>query len=285
MYVTTIAEVDRNGSRGIAVRRRRVHFHGHYLLSGPAGAPDLATLPPNVAAAIEQVFPQSSVADKTGYALSAYNWCLASIEQGILNDYEPGVISGTAISFTGASGGCSDLKSSMKTALTGAVGGTAMSVGTTLLLHAGVATAATPVGWVLLSAGAVLEGLSFLFGKHAKAVAVERGTLCAALPAANAAFEQIDTWLAQGQITPATAAAALDSLQSQFESMIKPIWHGQNEAGGYDRALRGIVIRRKLDLQGMQPVGAAAAAGAAGIASLSPATLLIVGLIAYSLLG
>src|SRR5690348_18237302 len=63
-----------------------------------------------------------------------YNWTLEAIEAGVLPDYEPGVLQGTAVQFTGGTSGCSSEKGSAKAALTGAIGGTAESVGSTLLM-------------------------------------------------------------------------------------------------------------------------------------------------------
>lgn len=223
-----------------------------YLGALPANTPALSSMPPNVAAAMEQVFPQSSIANKTGQTLAAYQWCLASVEQGYLNDYEPGVLGGTVVSFTGGTSGCGTKVSTLKAQITSTIGGGILSFGKPLI-------AAGPVGWAVLGAGAVLTGIGAIFGHHSAAIAKERGTLCAAVPMANAALQQIDEWLAAGQITAATASSALDAAQSGFRSEVNAIYQRGNEAGGYYRALQGVVIRRKLDLQ-------AAASGSGGVA-------------------
>lgn len=218
----------------------------------PANIPALSSMPSNVAAAMEQVFPQSSISNHTGHTLAAYLWCLASVEQGYLNDYEPGVLGGTVVSFTGGASGCGTKVSTLKAQITSTIGGGILGFGKPLV-------AAGPVGWAILGAGAVLTGIGAIFGHHSAAVAKERGTLCAAVPMANAALQQIDEWLAAGQITASTASQALDAAQSGFRGEVNAIYQANNEAGGYYRALRGVVIRRKMDLQ-------AAAGGGRGIA-------------------
>lgn len=225
------------------------------LGSVPANAPAIASMAPNVAAAMEKVFPQSSIRNHVAYALSAYNWTLASVKQGYLNDYEPGVLGGTVVSFTGGTSGCGTKVSALKSQILSTAGGGALSVGSKVVAIPG----AQIPGAIILGVGAVLTAIGKIFGHHSAAVAKERGTLCAAVPMANAALQQIDQWLAAGQITAATASQALQAVQSNFRSEVAGIYQTRNEAGGYYRALQGIIIRRTLDLQ-------QAAAGGAGIA-------------------
>jgi len=249
-----------------------------YLGGVPANTPSLASMPPNVAAAMQQVFPQSSISSHVAYQLAAYEFCLSAVENGYLPDYQPGIAGLAGATFVGGTQGCGTKVSTLKAQITSTIGGGILSFGQPLV-------AAGPIGWAVLGVGAVLTGIGAIFGHHSAAVAKERGTLCAAVPMANAALQQIDEWLAAGQITAATASQALQSVQSSFKSEVAGIYQTRNEAGGYYRALQGIIIRRMLDLQ-------QAAAGGAGVAEqislstgLPPAVLYGgIALLAYYLL-
>ena len=129
------------------------------------------------------------------------------------------------------------------------------------------------------------SGIAAIFGAHSKAVAAERGTLCAAVPMANAVLQQLDQYLAAGQVTAQTVASALQSLLSSFAQETAKITNTSqmNEGAIYNRALKGIVLRRTLDLQ--------SALGAGGAEALSletgiPPAVMIIGalLAAYFLL-
>src|SRR5690348_7832566 len=250
----------------LAQRRAMLGFLGA-TTKDPPQSPSSA----NAAAAMQALaIPQND---------AYYNWTLQAIEQGVLPDYEPGVLTGTAVQFTGGSAGCSSEKGSAKAALTGAVGSTASSVGGTLVT-AGAATSVTPVGWVLLGVGAILGGLSFLFSHHAKAVAQERGTLCAYVPAANAALEQLAEWFQAGQITAQTYIQSLQSVEQQFASGTHSVSSTTNWTRGtcnegciYNRALRGIVGKLTADLQ-TSATGTGAAGSAAGAPTGSSSLLL-----------
>src|SRR6185437_14976373 len=232
--------------------------------------------------------PQQPSSSNAAAAMSAlgipsndayYNWTLEAIEHGVLPDYEPGVLTGTAVQFSGGTSGCSSEKPSAKAALTGAVGGTATSVGGTILT-AGAASSVTPVGWALLAVGGILTGLSFLFNHHAKAVAAERGTLCAYVPAANAALEQLAEWFQAGQITAQTYIQSLQSVQSQFASGTRSVSSTTNWTRGtcnegciYNRALRGVVAKLTADLQ--TSASGSVAAGSAGAVQAGSSSLLL----------
>lgn len=248
-----------NSGQSRAMLRRQAHlgYLGRLgLFSGvPSWAPSLASLQPSVAAAMQQVLPQSTLRDSPAYNQTAYTFCLSAVENGYLPDYQPGISGMAGATFTGGEQGCQTSVSMLKSQILSAVGGGALSVGSKVVLVPG----AQIPGAIILAAGAVLTAIGAIFGSHSKAVAKERGTLCAAVPMANATLQQLDEWLAAGQITATTAAQALQSLQSNFKQEVSGIYQTTNEAGGYYRALQGIVIRRTLDLQ-------AAAAGAGGTA-------------------
>lgn len=256
---------------------RRPARLGHLGKTTSAPPIPLSSVSPSSAAAIQSLGMQTDD--------FMYNWTVQAVERGYLPDYTvSGPEGGNKVFFTGSTQGCSNLKVSMKGALTSSIGSGAVSVGGML--------ATNPVtlipGLVTMGVGAIVTGIGDLFTHHAKAVAKEQGTLCAAVPAANATLEQLDEWLASGQVTASTVSQALDALLANFQAMTAPITsHGStcNEGCIYNRALRGIVARRKADL-------AAAASGAYGAGErfslatgIPPAVLLLGGLfLAYELL-
>lgn len=100
-------------------------------------------------------------------------------------------------------------------ATTGAVGAAA----------GGFATAAgTALGVATLGIGAVVAVLSIIFAHHAAAVAQEQNLECVATAAANNAMNVLAQGVASGQIAPADAVTALNTLYSQYAAMVKPSW-------------------------------------------------------------
>lgn len=71
---------------------------------------------------------------------------------------------------------------------------------------------------------AAIVGLfEMIFAHHAKAVAAEQSTLCAAVPAANNYLDIIQSAVASGTVTPQAGIAALDSLVADFQSAVGSI--------------------------------------------------------------
>ena len=214
-----------------------------------------------------------------------YNWTVEAVAEGYLPDYEPGVEAGNDATFTGSNSGCQTSVSQLKSQLTATIGAGAMNAGVSLTVGTALVAANPVVGGVVIAVGAVLTGIAAIFGAHSKAVAAERGTLCAAVPMANAVLQQLDQYLAAGQVTAQTVASALQSLLSSFAQETAKITNTSqmNEGAIYNRALKGIVLRRTLDLQ--------SALGAGGAEALSletgiPPAVMIIGalLAAYFLL-
>lgn len=190
-----------------------------------------------------------------------YNWTVQAVAQGYLPDYEPGVEAGNTATFTGSSSGCQTKTSDLKAQLAATIGGGALSVGTKMLGPSAAIPGGAIAAGVVIAVGAVLTGIAAIFGNHSKAIAAERGTLCAAVPMANATLQQLDEYLSSGEITAQTAASALQSLQSSFASETSKISNSSqmNEGAIYNRALKGIVLRRTLDLQAALGAGGAEA--------------------------
>lgn len=97
--------------------------------------------------------------------------------------------------------------------VTGAVGSMAIKL----------APATGPAAPFVLLGGAIISLFSAIFAHHAQAVAKERQTQCALLPAASNYLQIIKNAVAAGASSPQDGMAALDSLQRDFESQIQPI--------------------------------------------------------------
>lgn len=99
--------------------------------------------------------------------------------------------------------------------------GIALSVGgaaTGIMVATSVISATTGaiVGAATLGIGALISVIGMIFAHHAAAVARDVNFACGAIPAVNNAFQVIAAGVKAGQITPANAAAALDTVYSQF---------------------------------------------------------------------
>ena len=74
---------------------------------------------------------------------------------------------------------------------------------------------------ILAIVSSVVSLIGGIFGQaHAKAVAGEQADICSAVPALNAALQQIDAGLAAGSITPSQATSAYSQMQSSFKSAL-----------------------------------------------------------------
>lgn len=242
-------------------------------------------MPPNVAAAMQQVLPQSTLRDSPAYNQTAYTFCLSAVEEGYLPDYQPGIAGMAGATFVGGTAGCQTSVSQLKAQITSTIGAAALGVGTKMLGPSAAIPGGPIAAGVVIAAGAVLEGLGAIFGSHSKAVAKERGTLCAAVPMANATLQALDQYISSGQITASTYVQALNTLLSSFMTEVSGIYQTTNEAGGYYRALQGIVIRRTLDIQ-QAAGGSAGTAEAVSLSTGIPTWLLLAAaaVIAYEIL-
>jgi hypothetical protein len=114
--------------------------------------------------------------------------------------------------------------------------------------QAGTSTAATGAlgvaGVVSLFAAPLLLGLGFAFASHARAVARENQTLCAAIPEANAAIAEVESAFQSGRVSAEEAAQALGRLLSTFKTFVSVIRKQCNAACGFERQLEGIVRYR-----------------------------------------
>lgn len=200
----------------------------------------------------------------------------------ILSDITNAATIGTIIPYSGANPAeCAKAgnASSVKGSLTKAGSGIALN-----LVTAG--TVAGPAAPFVIAAGAILGVFSAIFNHHALAVAREEGTLCAAVPAANAAVGAIDGAVQSGQISPDVGAASLQNVLSEFDSTVAPIRKmdsGHCNAAcvitEYFRAIVAVKVSQYQDMSAQQAAAAAAAAAqqAKQAAATSPAQAVATG--------
>jgi hypothetical protein len=77
--------------------------------------------------------------------------------------------------------------------------------------------------------GLILAPLAFLFAKHAKAVALEQGTLCEMFQQINPLIDDIDQNFYSSQITMAQAETAWQNLLSAYIYQASKVIKGENE--------------------------------------------------------
>ncbi len=169
------------------------------------------------------------------------NWLAASIQARLLPDYEPGVLAGNVAQFQGGTQGCDG---NLNGAFSG--GYTAVNKVNTGL---GLLSNIPIVGSIFGAIGGILGFATGIFGKHhAAAVAKERGTLCAAVPAQNALYQDTDARWAAGRLSKSNALQVVANARGQFDAGIKAIDAGDrrcNEACGYRHANDAQVLVRQ----------------------------------------
>lgn len=141
----------------------------------------------------------------------------------------------------------------------GAAAGAAAASGSGAAAGGGGASAAGSAGFLAAAApflilGAVAFGvISAIFAHHAKAVAAEQTTMCAAVPGANEALAWVDSEFRSGRLSKQDASASLDELFRNFDRFIQPVLKDTgdgkkcNLACGYRRALQAIVAKKKAE--------------------------------------
>jgi hypothetical protein len=78
------------------------------------------------------------------------------------------------------------------------------------------ASAVPVIGWAIAGVGAIIGLIGAIFSHHKAAVQRDMNFICGALPAVNNAFQVIAQAVANGQMKPADAAAALPQIYSEF---------------------------------------------------------------------
>jgi hypothetical protein len=116
----------------------------------------------------------------------------------------------------------------------------------------GMFAALAPAAPFLIVGAVVLGVVAAIFAHHAKAVAAEQSTMCAAVPAANEGLAWIDAEFQAGRMAKPDAIAALDSLLQNFTQYVRPVMKESgtrqcNLACGYNRALTAIVTKKRAE--------------------------------------
>jgi len=203
----------------------------------------LGALTPTQAA--QQVMP--TISGRAGFTQKVFNYIVGDVTRGSILNY------------SGANpGDCAKAgnASSIKGALTKTGSGIALK-----LVAAGTVTG--PAAPFVIAAGVIAGLFSAIFNHHAMAVAREQGTLCAAVPAANAAIGAIDGAVQTGQISPAVGAASMQQILQEFTSTVAPIAKDCNAACVMTKDVGAIVAYKVSQYNDMSAAQAAAAAKAA----------------------
>lgn len=166
-------------------------------------------------------------------------------------------IPGTAdCAASGISGGARDL------ALAGS--GAQMFLTTATSAQVGLIAAGPATLGISIAIAGIVGIFGTLMAHHAQAVKKEQNTLCSAVPAANNYLNIIEQGVTSGQVTPAQAIQALQSLSSGFDTAVSSI---RKMGGGMCNAacvmtemLRAIVEYRTSAYQDLEAAGAAIAA-------------------------
>lgn len=113
----------------------------------------------------------------------------------------------------------------------GSIAGTATGAaasaegGSISAIMAGTAsTAGVVLGAATLGIGFVVAIISAIFAHHAQAVAQEQHIECTVTSAANNAMSALAEGVQSGQIQPADAVTALNSIYSQYKQIAAPSW-------------------------------------------------------------
>lgn len=128
-------------------------------------------------------------------------------------------------------------------------GAGALTAGAAVAAGAAAGSVVPVIGTAVGAIAGLIAGI--IGGSHAKAVAAQNSALCNAVPAVNAALQQIDSELATGQITPAQASGYYSQIQSQFTAALKAgTSYKQCDAlYAYNLALQMVLAARNQDLQ------------------------------------
>lgn len=134
-------------------------------------------------------------------------------------------------------------------------------------IAAGASTAASvALAGVTLGIGLVVAVLSIIFAHHAQAVAQEQSLECAATAGANNAMNVLAEGVAGGQIKPADAITALNTVYSQYKNLVAPSWGTSpwcNANCELEIIMHAMVIYWQAQYQAMADAATAAAANPA----------------------
>jgi hypothetical protein len=164
----------------------------------------------------------------------------------------------TDLSLTQAIGGIASAGTGVAAAATG---------GTISAIAAGTATAAaTALGVATLGIGIVVAVLSFIFAHHAAAVHEEQQLECLGPSAANNAMNALAEGVSTGQIQPADAVTALNTVYSEYQKIVAPSWGTSpwcNANCELEIIMNAMVIYWQAQYQAMADAATAAASSAA----------------------
>lgn len=136
------------------------------------------------------------------------------------------------------------------------------------LATAASGTAAVALGAATFGIGIVVAILSAIFAHHAQAVEQEQQIECTVTAAANNSMNVLAEGVSSGQIAPADAATALNTLYSQYQAMAKPSFGTSpwcNANCELEIVMLGMVIYWQAQYNAMAEAAAANPAGSVGV--------------------
>jgi hypothetical protein len=153
--------------------------------------------------------------------------------------------------------------------LTQAAGKVATGVTGAVAAAAAGTAAGVALGVATLGIGLIVSVISIIFAHHAAAVQQEQQIECTATAAANNTMNVIAEGVQSGQIAPADAATALNTLYTNYSAMVKPSF-GESPYCNANCELQIVMLGMVLYWQSQYQAMATAAA-ASPLASSTPA--------------
>lgn len=213
-----------------------------YLSACRCGGRGLGDLTSSV---ISQLCPQGvGKAPCQTVSVSAFT---SFLDQAISSRFLPAYTSAT-----GASSNCSQFSGGASASISQGLNITRAAGGAAAATAVAAGAAAGSVVPVVGTIVGVISGiLANIFGHHAQAVEMQDEILCQAVPQTNSMLQQIDQMLASGQMQPADASTAYQTIYSQFAAGVgsDPSFKTGDAMYGYLLALQAVIAARQQDLQ------------------------------------
>jgi hypothetical protein len=160
--------------------------------------------------AAAQAMPKNTIRNTPGFTQAVYNEIMNAAQTGVFNDYNAQAKSCLS---QPSNSGAKDLS----------LVGSGASLGLSTAITGGLIAAGPATAGISIAIAGIVGLFSTIFSHHAAAVAKENQILCASGPAANNYLNIIRQAVSSGQATPQQGISALQSLLSDYRSIITPI--------------------------------------------------------------
>jgi hypothetical protein len=246
MYIVPHSRIIGSGLRGPAPRRRRRLLHMGFM------GQDATLTPQQAVTQAQSGFSNLNPADWNNPTF------LAAVYQNVANGNIP------TASFSAACAGI--IAANPDLTLTQAAGSIAGATTGSLATAAAGTTAGAVLGAATFGIGVVVAIVSLIFAHHAAAVKAEQNYGCVAIAGFNNSMAAINEGVASGQIAPADAVTALNTVYSQFQSTVAPSYSTSPYCSADCEAqlqVKASVLYWQSQYQAMADAAASAAAPAA----------------------